>query len=161
MRRREFIAGVAGAAAWPLAARAQQTAMPVVGYLGGGSADASLSLAPFLQGLREAGFIEGRNVHIEYRWAEGQQDRLPGLAADLVYRRVSVIHATGGMGPAMVAKAATATIPIVFQGGGSDPVRNGLVASINHPGGNVTGAINLSSTLGAKAVQYLREWCQR
>jgi putative tryptophan/tyrosine transport system substrate-binding protein len=156
MRRREFIVGI-GAAAWPLSARAQQVAMPVVGYLGAGSADTSLSLAPFLQGLMEAGFVEGRNVKIEYRWAEGRFDRLPALAADLVNRRVAVIHANGGLFPAIAAKAATATIPIVFQGGG-DPIRQGLVASLNRPGGNVTGAINLTGgTIDAKSVQFLRE----
>jgi putative tryptophan/tyrosine transport system substrate-binding protein len=155
MRRREFIAGL-GAAAWPLAARAQQ-ALPVVGYLGAGSANTAVSLVPFLQGLRETGFVEGRNVHIEYRWAEGRFDRLPALAADLVSRRVAVIHANGGFLPAIAAKAATATIPIVFQGGG-DPVSLGLVASLSRPGGNVTGATNLSGgPIDAKAVQYLRE----
>jgi len=155
MRRREFIAGL-GAVAWPLAARAQQ-AMPVVGYLGAGSADTSLSLASFLQGLMETGFVEGRNVKIEYRWAEGRYERLPALAADLVNRRVVVICASGGMLPAIAAKAATTTIPIVFQGGG-DPIRQGLVAALNRPGGNVTGALNLTGgTIDAKSVQFLRE----
>ena len=126
MRRREFIAGLGSAAAWPVVARTQ-SAMPVVGYLGAGSADTSLSLVPFLQGLMETGFVEGRNVKIEYRWAEGRFDRLPALATDLVNRRVTVIHANGGVFPALAAKAATATIPIVFQAGG-DPIRLGLGA---------------------------------
>jgi putative ABC transport system substrate-binding protein len=158
MRRREFIAGLGGAAAWPVVARAQQAPLPVIGYLGAGAAGLSPSVAPFRQGLKEAGYIEGENLAIEYRWADGQFDRLPALAADLVNRRVAVIHASGGMMPAIAAKAATATIPIVFQGGGLDPVSSGLVASINRPGGNVTGAMNLTSgTMDAKGVQLLRE----
>jgi putative ABC transport system substrate-binding protein len=157
MRRREFIAGLGGTVAWPLVARAQQPKVPVIGYLGAGWAKTSLSVAPFLQGLKEAGFVEGRNVKIEYRFAEGRYDRLPALAADLVNRQVAVIHANGGLFPAIAAKAATATIPIVFQGGG-DPIRAGLVASLNRPGGNVTGAINLTGgTLDAKSIQFLRE----
>jgi putative ABC transport system substrate-binding protein len=162
MRRREFIAGLGGAAVstaiWPLGARAQQPAMPVIGYLGAGSAELTTSLAPFHEGLREAGYVEGRNLGIEYRWAVGQFDRLPALAADLVRRPVALIFATGGMLPAVAAKAATSTIPIVFQGGGLDPVSSGLVASLNRPGGNVTGAMNLSSgALDAKGVQFLHE----
>jgi putative tryptophan/tyrosine transport system substrate-binding protein len=129
MKRREFIAGLAGAAARPLAARAEQP-MPVIGYLRSGSANISIILEPFRQGLKESGFVEGQNVSIEYRWADGRQERLPTMAADLVNRRVAVIATTGGMVPAIVAKAATATIPIVFQGGG-DAVRAGLVASLN------------------------------
>jgi putative ABC transport system substrate-binding protein len=160
MRRREFIAGLGGAAAGSVglrAARAQQSKMPVVGFLGATSAN-TLSLVPFLQGLRESGFVEGQNVIIEYRWADGQYDRLPPMAADLVNRRVAVIHANGGVPVSIAAKAATATIPIVFQGGG-DPVSLGLVASLNSPGGNVTGAFNLAggTTTEAKAVQFLRE----
>jgi putative tryptophan/tyrosine transport system substrate-binding protein len=157
MRRREFITLLGSTAAWPLAARAQQPAMPVIGFLGSGSANNNLPLASLLQGLRETGFVEGRNVEIEYRWAEGRYDRLPAQAADLVNRRVAVICAIGGLLPAIAAKAATATIPIVFQGGG-DPIRAGLVASLNRPGGNVTGAMNLTGgTIDAKAVQFLRE----
>jgi putative tryptophan/tyrosine transport system substrate-binding protein len=156
MKRREFIAGL-GAAAWPLVARAQQPAVPVVGWLGAGSGNTSILLEPFRQGLKESGFVEGQNVKIEYRWADGRYERLPAMAADLVNRRVAVIAAIGGSRPAVAAKAATATIPIVFQGGG-DPIRLGLVASLNRPGGNVTGAMNLSGgTPDAKAVQYLRE----
>jgi putative ABC transport system substrate-binding protein len=138
--------------------RAQQRAVPVIGYLAAGSANTSISLAPFLQGLKESGFVEGQNVHIEYRWADGQWDRLPAMAADLVNRRVAVISTSGGVPVAIAAKAATATIPIVFQGGG-DPIQEGLVASFNRPGGNATGAVNLTggSTTQAKAVQFLRE----
>jgi putative tryptophan/tyrosine transport system substrate-binding protein len=156
MRRREFIAGLGGTAVWPLAAAAQQ-AIPVIGYLSAGSANTSIALEQFLQGLRESGFVEGQNVVIEYRWADGY-DRLPALATDLVNRRVAVIYATGGLAPAGAARAVTTTIPIVFQGGG-DPVSLGLVASLNRPGGNVTGAFNLTggTTIEAKAVQFLRE----
>src|SRR5215468_9737647 len=158
MRRREFIAGLGGAAAWPLGAWAQQPALPVIGFLSAGSGNLSPRLdALFLQGLKESGFVEGQNVNIEYRRADGQYDRLPAMAADLVNRRVAVIFASGGMLPAVAAKAATATIPIVFQGGG-DPIRLGLVASLNRPGGNVTGALNLTGGItDAKAAQYLRE----
>jgi putative ABC transport system substrate-binding protein len=149
-------------AAWSAglrAAGAQQSKMPVVGYLGAGSANTTVSLVPFLQGLRESGFVEGQNIIIEYRWAGGQYDRLPAMAADLVNRRVAVITTSGGTPAASAARAATATIPIVFRGGGGDPVSLGLVASLNSPGGNVTGAINLTggTTTEAKAVQFLRE----
>jgi len=158
MRRRDFIAGLGGAAAWPLALHAQQSALPVVGFLSSGWAGLTVALAPFNQGLREAGFVEGQNVVLEYRWAEGRFDRLAALAEDLVNRHVAVIHANGGMLPAVAARAATATIPIVFQGGGIDPVSSRLVASLNRPGGNVTGAMNLTSgPLDAKGVQFLRE----
>jgi putative ABC transport system substrate-binding protein len=158
VRRREFIAGLVSAAASPVVARAQQP-MPVIGFLdaGLGNNNNNVTLASFLQGLREIGFIEGQNVNIEYRWAEGRYERLPALAADLVNRRVAVIFASGGMRPAIAAKAATATIPIVFQGGG-DPIGAGLVASLNRPGGNVTGALNLTGgTIDSKTLEFLRE----
>jgi putative tryptophan/tyrosine transport system substrate-binding protein len=158
MRRRDFIKVVAGSAvAWPLAARAQQPAMPVVGFLSSRSPNESASaVAAFRQGLTEAGYVEGQNVDIAFRWTEGQYDRLPALAADLARRQVAVIFATGGNPPAFAAKAATATIPIVFITG-SDPVEVGLVASLNRPGSNVTGVSLFTSLLVAKRLELLRE----
>jgi putative tryptophan/tyrosine transport system substrate-binding protein len=139
MRRREFIAGLGSAAAWPLVTRAQQPTIPVVGWLGAGSADAFAGAAvAFRKGLSEMGFVEGRNVAIEYLWAAGQYDRLPAMAADLVRRRVSIIMTSGARFPTLAAKAATSTIPIVFTAP-ADPAGSGLVESLNRPGGNVTG----------------------
>jgi putative ABC transport system substrate-binding protein len=158
VRRREFIAALGSAAMGSLAARAQQAAMPVIGYLAAASASTSMSLVPFLQGLKESGFVEGQNINIGYRWADGQYDRLPALAADLVNRKVAVILASGSSFVTAAAKAATSTIPIVFQGGGEDPVKTGLVASLPRPGGNVTGIMNLSGlALGPKQIEFLRE----
>jgi putative tryptophan/tyrosine transport system substrate-binding protein len=157
MRRRGFITLLSGAAAWPLASRAQQPAMPVIGFLHSGSPGPyARYVDAFRGGLNETGFGEGRNVTIEYRWAEGQYDRLPQLAADLVHRRVAVIAATGGGLSAAAAKAATTTIPVVFATG-DDPVQKDLVASLNRPGGNVTGVFVLTSAVEGKRLGLLRE----
>jgi putative ABC transport system substrate-binding protein len=156
MRRRTFIAALGGVAAWPVVTQAEPTT-PLVGYLSGAPRDADANrLRAFLQGLRETGYVEGQNVAIEYRWGDGQFDKFPGLAADLVRSKVDVIATIGGIPLALAAKSATSTIPIVF-GIGADPVEAGLVASLNRPGGNMTGVTAIGSDLFAKRVELLHE----
>jgi putative ABC transport system substrate-binding protein len=158
MNRRNFITLLGGAATLPIAARAQQGALPVVGYLSAGATDiGGKDVAAFLKGLAETGFVDGRNVAIEYRFAQNELDRLPGLAADLVRRRVAVIVTSIGFSGALAAKAATTTIPIVFSSGAFDPVEYGLVASLNRPGGNATGVTTMNTDLGPRRLGLLRE----
>ena len=157
MKRREFIAGIGSAAAWPIAARAQHPAMPVIGFMSGRSlADSAHLVAAFREGLTEAGFIEGQNVLIEFRWANGQYDRLPTLAAELIALPVTVLVGVGGDLSAVAAKQATSTIPVVF-GMGGDPIKEGLVESFNRPGGNATGFTLWTNQLESKRVGLLRE----
>jgi len=163
MRRRDFIAGLGGSAAWPLAGRAQRSSVPVIGYLGnyglGSVASNGISeraQAAFLKGLAETGHVEGRSVAIEYRWVAGQNEKLPAILHDLIERRVAVLATLGSTAMALAAKAATQTIPIVFRIGG-DPVANGLVPNLNMPGGNITGTSTLGVDLGPKRLQVLSE----
>ena len=157
MKRRELLVLIGGAAAWPLAARAQQAAMPVIGFLGSASPDTyTVRLGAFRDGLKGEGYVEGQNVAIEYRWAEHHQDRLPQLAAELVQRHVTVIVAGGGTPSVLAAKAATSTIPIVFEVA-IDPIKAELVNSLNRPGGNITGVVNLNVEVAPKWLELIRE----
>jgi putative tryptophan/tyrosine transport system substrate-binding protein len=157
MLRRDFIAGVGSAAVWPALARAQQSAMPVIGFLHGSGLQANRDgVQAFRKGLGEIGYVEGQNVIVEYRWAEGQYERLRGMATDLVRRRVAVIVTPLSTAATLAAKAATTTIPIVFSAG-VDPVQAGLVGSLNRPGGNVTGFVTMGNEIGAKRLELLHE----
>jgi len=158
MRRRDFITLLGGTAAtWPLGASAQQLALPVIGYLSSGTPQGFARLVDaFRQGLNEAGLVEARNVRIEFRWSEGQDQRLPAMVAELIQQHAAVIVATGGSAPAVAAKSATATVPIVFTGG-QDPVKLGLVESLGRPGGNATGVLNIAPALTSKRLELLRE----
>jgi len=157
MKRREFLALIGGAAAWPIEAHAQQASMPMIGFLGSASLDTyAVRLRAFREGLKGEGFVEGQNVAIEYRWAEHHQDRLQQLAAELVQRQVTVIVAGGGTPSALAAKTATSTIPIVFEVA-IDPIKAGLVASLNRPGGNITGVVNLNVEVAPKWLELIRE----
>jgi putative tryptophan/tyrosine transport system substrate-binding protein len=156
MRRRDFIKVIAGSATWPISARAQETAKPVIGFLNAASVRGyERQVAAFLKGLAEMGFVDGQNVTVEYRWADGQHDRLPTMAAELVRRQVAVIAATTTPA-ALAARLATTTIPIVFEGG-NDPIRVGLVARLDRPGGNITGVTQLNTQVGSKRLQLLHE----
>jgi putative tryptophan/tyrosine transport system substrate-binding protein len=161
VRRREFIKFLGGAAAWPLTARAQQPAMPTIGYLSTRSpGEAKYVTDALTRGLNETGYVEGRNLAIDFRWAELQYDRLPTLASDLVRRQVAVIAAVGGAHSALAAKAVTSTIPIVFVSAG-DPITFGLVASMNRPDGNVTGINMITVALAPKRLALLQNWFTR